>query len=296
MQRLARDTDEGLDERARETLAGRARVFDAIFLTIIVIGSWGWCWAYRPNWFVANVLLIGAPLVYLLVRSARARRNMHALFIFKYIVFACVAFSYLCVRYGGWKAATIFPWRLPGGVAIEEIQWNMLIIPLVIAANEHFFATPRVTPPRRGVRTVMAAMFFTGFAIVLVPQLQSTFGQYVYAKVGLALYPPVLFLSVRVNRGVLRDLTLTALVFTPYNLASEILGLRNGYWVFRGTYLKMIPLFGYQFPLEECLFYILLCAPAIVATYSLYKNWKFPFPGGPHVRTGEPRSALHKAL
>jgi hypothetical protein len=237
------------------------------------ISSMACAWVIRIPWVYANLLILGVPLSCLLVRSAEVRARLRPSFIVRYIVFVVVFFDYLCVRYGGWGGPSSLP-RLPGGVSVEQVTWTALFIPLVLATNETFFARPCIAPRRRYPRTILRAFFFGGFIIAFVPILHPLFAGYVYLKVGLTLYPLVFVLAFSVDRAIWRETATIAALFGVFNLFFELLALHLGYWTFHGQYIAMISIVGYHFPVEELTFLILLCAPAVVAAYSLYKNWK----------------------
>src|SRR6266540_2291793 len=273
-----------------------SRLADGAAVAGIVAAACAVSWWLRLPWFYANFLFLGLPLAYVLVRSERTRRNLHAKFIAKLVLFAAVAYDSLCQRYAGWSSATIFPFTLPAGVVVEEIQWLALYFPLVLAVNEHFFTANRMTPPRRALRTVMATGFFVGLAVGIIGVLHRPFAAFVYVKLGLLFQVPVMGLALWANRWVLRELLLITVATAPANLLIELLALQNGYWAFPGDYLGMVTVAGYVFPWEEMIFLVVLSAPSLVATYALYKNWKrvgASHPGGAHRaldrrRAGEP--------
>jgi hypothetical protein len=230
-------------------------------------------WLVRMPWIGANLLILGAPLGYLLARSAEVRARLRPSFILRYVVFVVIFFDYLCVRYGGWGGPSSFP-LLPGGINVEQVMWTALFIPLVLAMNETFFVSAHAAPQRRYPRAILSAMFFGGLLVALVPMLHPLVAGDVYLKIGLMLYPLVFTLAFLVDRAVWRELVRIAVVFGIFNLAFELLALHVGYWTFQGRYVAMVTVAGYRFPLEELVFLVLLCAPAVVAAYSLYKNWK----------------------
>jgi hypothetical protein len=231
------------------------------------------CWFAAVPWIFANFLVLGVPLAYLLLRSRDLRRRLRAGFIVKYVLFVVVFFDYLAVRYGGWGGPSSLP-TLPGGVNVEQITWTALIIPLAIALNEACFPAVPSAPQRRYPRTILAMMFCSGFVIALAPPLHGLFEGHVYLKIGLSLYPIVFALAILVNPAVWRALVVALVVFGAFNLAFELLALHLEYWSFDGSYVGFVDVAGYRFPVEELVFLVLLCAPAVIATYSLYKNWK----------------------
>lgn len=117
-------------------------------------------WITDAPWMVANALVLGLPLTYILARSGRARMMIRWTFVVKYVLFVTVFFDYLCVRYRAWSGATIFPWSLAGGVNVEQVTWTILLIPLTIAVNEHFFSRPCKAPQRRFTRRVLGRPIF----------------------------------------------------------------------------------------------------------------------------------------
>jgi hypothetical protein len=244
----------------------------------LVVGAWCvvvftilW-WSGAPWWW-ANLLLLGAPTAYLFVRVPEARAAVRPWFVVKYTLYVSVFFNYLCVRYGAWAGPTSFP-HLPGGVVVEQVVWCMLMILSVIAVHCAFFERGHQALPVRWPRTVLSLFFFAGFAIALVPAFQRPLRDYVYLKVGLVLYPLIFVVTALVGVGLLRALAPTMLVWAAFNFAFELLALHNGFWTFPGQYVGWVHVGDLRFPVEEAIFMVLLVAPAILATNSVYLNWK----------------------
>jgi hypothetical protein len=247
---------------------------DAVILISVFAAGAACCWQFRLPWVVANFLLMGLPLAYLLLTSERARKRVSPKFTALFVVFAVVAFDYMCERYEGWGGPTAFSFRLPGGVTLEEVQWIVFFFPLTFAINEHFFATEVRTPPNRAARLILKSSFYAGLLAVAALALSVKTIPHVYVRVGLVLQPFFILLGVWVNRWVVREVLWIGLVTGLLNLVFEFLALRNNYWSFPGTYIGRVRLLGFEFPVEELLFLILFSGPSIVCTYAIYKNWK----------------------
>lgn len=259
---------------ALESAADSAKLRDAaVLMSIFSLGAVA-CWQFGLPWVVANFLLLGFPLLYLLLTSEKARTRVRPKFTILFIVFAAAAFDYMCERYGGWAGPTVLPFKLPGGVTIEEIQWIAFFFPLTFAINEHFFATDIRTPPSRSAKLILKAFFYIFLLAVLLSSLLVNSFPYVYIWVGILLQPAFILLGLWVNKAILRELLWIGLVTGLLNLVFEFIALRHGYWEFPGTYIGNLSLFGFQFPVEELLFLILFSGPSIVSTYAIYKNWK----------------------
>jgi hypothetical protein len=110
-------------------------------------------------------------------------------------------------------------------------------------------------------------------AAVLSTLLLQSFAS-VYLWVGLILQPPFILLGIWVNKWIVREVLLMGIVTGLLNLVFEFIALRNHYWDFPGTYIGNVRVSGFEFPVEELLFLILLSGPSIVSTYAVYKNWK----------------------
>lgn len=245
----------------------------AVLLTIFVIGT-AWCWQFRQPWVVANVLLLGLPLAYLLLVSQKARTSVKPKFTALFIVLAIVGFDFMCEQFGGWSGPTVFPFKLPGGVTLEEVQWIIFYFPLTMSLNEHFFATQVKTPPNRIAKRVLKSFFYIALLAAVLCALLFEEIPFVYLWVGLILQPTFILFGIWVNRWIIREVLWIGIVTGFLNLIFEFLALRNNYWNFPGTYIGDVRMFGFEFPVEELLFLIIFSGPSIVATYAIYKNWK----------------------
>jgi hypothetical protein len=259
---------------AIEQASSSQKFRDAVILISVFAVGAACCWQFRLPWVVANFLLMGLPLAYLLLTSEQARKRVRPKFTILFIIFAVVAFDYMCERYEGWAGPTVFPFRLPGGVSLEEVQWIIFFFPLTFALNEHFFATEVRTPPNRAARLILKCSFYAGLLGVLASALLVETFPHIYLRVGLILQPSFILLGIWVNRWIVREVLWIGLVTGLLNLVFEFIALRNHYWAFPGSYVGRVRLMGFEFPVEELLFLILFSGPSIVCTYAVYKNWK----------------------
>jgi hypothetical protein len=243
-----------------------------VAVTLTVVGG-ALCWLLALPLIVANLLLLGVPAAYLLARSAATRQAIRPRFVVRYVVFVVVFVDYMCVRYDAWDNASVLP-DLPGGVTVEQVVCLALLIVLVLAVSERYFAAPDPAPPKRFGKVALIAMFVTGLVIALVPALQAPFDTYTYMWIGVALYPSVIALAIAIDPRVVREMVAVTIVIAPVILGFELLALHHDYWVFEGQYVGEVTVLGLTFPTEELLFFVLLAAPAVVGAYAIYKNWK----------------------
>jgi hypothetical protein len=247
-------------------------LLDASVLVAWTLSMGSLLWALDATWMIANVLLLGAPLAYILLRVPQSGVMIRWTFVARFVLFIIVFFDFLCVKYGAWAGPSLFPTL--GGVNVEQVAWTALIIPLTLVVNEYFFSRQGNEPPSAIARPILMALILSGLAIALIPPLQGWLVDYTYLKIGLFLYPAMFLLVATVLPSVLREVLLTGLVMAAFNLAFELLALHNGFWTFPGVYVGEIKIFGYGFPIEEFTFLVCFCSAGVVATYALYKNWK----------------------
>jgi hypothetical protein len=255
-------------------VAGHPRLADGLVVAAAAFGGLALAAAGQWPWVVTNLVVLGLPLAYLLVRLEPSRRRFSPRFAVMFPLFGVVVFDYLCERYGGWTGPTILPFKLPGGVTVEEVQWCLLYFPLVMLCNEAFFATRRVAPRSHLATPVLRSYLFGGLAVALLPPLQVVLVSHVYLKIGLLLEVPLIVLGLTVNRFTATELLLVAVIAGVFNLLFELVALANHYWAFRGQYVGMVTVAGWTFPVEELLFLVVLSAPSIVASHAVYKNGK----------------------
>lgn len=245
---------------------------DAFVLVAWSAAAGSLLWALDATWMTANVLLLGVPLAYVLLRAPEVRPMIRWRFVGRFLVFVIVFFNYLCVKYEAWAGPTQFP--TVGGANLEQVTWTALIIPLTMSVNEYFFSRQGWEPPSTITRPILIAIIVFGLTVALVPPLQGWLVNYTYIKIGLILYLPIFILAAVMIPGVFREVFLTGLVMAVFNFGYELLALHNGFWTFPGEYVGTVEMFGFAFPTEELAFMVCFGSAGIVATYALYKNWK----------------------
>jgi hypothetical protein len=238
-------------------------------------------WTAHLPWLVTNPLLFGVAPAYLAATSARARRGVSWAFVPLLAAFGVGTLGYIGELYGGGRSATVLPWRFPGGVVFEEVEWTALFFAGILVVNERFFATPFTPPVRQWAKVALIAQFYLTFLVFSVPALNAPFRDHVYIKACPPVQLPVIAMALLVNRAVWREMLCTAAVVTACMLPFEVLALHKGYWVFGGQYIGLVPLAGYRIPVEELLFMVLGSGPAVVGAHAVWKNWRLPGWAGP---------------
>lgn len=96
---------------------------DAVALVTLSGGGFAAVWWLQPPWVLANVILLGVPLVYLWTSSQRVRSKVVPKFVFRLRALPRRRLRLsVCERYGAWSGPTGLGVRGSGGVTLEEVE------------------------------------------------------------------------------------------------------------------------------------------------------------------------------
>ncbi len=224
------------------------------------------------SFFGANLVMLGVPTAVILIRTPGLITRLHPVFCALLLVFSCAFFGELNERFGGWYVPSIFTTRI-GHLAVEEIEFAILFISCMLLSYERFARcvdapSVRIRSRRAGVGLV--ALFFVGVACAAVPALQRYFVGLVYLKTCVFFTTASLALAVYDRPVFLREFVRLLLLGIPVVTVMELVGLRQGYWSFPGRYVGQVGWSWFVFPLEELVFFILLCWPVAAAVHSVF--------------------------
>lgn len=83
----------------------------------------------------------------------------------------------------------------------------------------------------------------------------------------------VLALFLYFHPKLLQKFFLEGLYFFFALLLFEFAALYNGQWIFSSThYVGFVELFGFRFPLEEFVFWMIFCVPTLLAIYEFFDD------------------------
>jgi hypothetical protein len=224
------------------------------------------------SFFAANLLMLGVPTSIILMRTPKLITRLHPLFCALLLVLSCAFFGELNERYGGWYVPSIFTTRI-GHLAVEEVEFAILFIGCMLLGYERFArcAEAPLAPVRnRGAGVGLVVLFLAGVACAIVPVLQRRFAGLVYLKTCVFFTTASLALAIYDRPVFLREFGRLLLLGIPMVTVMEVVGLRQGYWTFPGRYVAQLGWSWFAFPLEELLFFIVLCWPVAAAVHSVF--------------------------
>jgi len=229
-------------------------------------------WFLPLNYLTSLLLFFGLPAGYLLLRKPKGIKR--ALAFALPLTSISILGDYFGAKDLSWYVPTIFPFRLFGVVALENVIWFFLTSLLIISYYELFLdRNSHKTLGRRmpilflgllSVITLLATLIYTHSAPAI---------PYFYFKSSIVLLClPLLAFIFEFPRFIFVFLKMLP-YFTALFFINEIVGLHKGYWSFPGRhFIGWFHIFGYSFPLEELFFYIILFCTAIITYFELFDD------------------------
>lgn len=230
--------------------------------------------ALNANYFWTILLFLAIPGVYLSVRSPK--------YILKTLVFSALAsipailvVDYVGQHTGQWIIpASISDIRIFGTTQIEQLLWAFFNFYSVIIFYKHFLDrhySQNVLGPRLKYVLVIGLALVGPFIFLLWQKPEILNIPYFYFFFGLVLIAfPAIGEPLR-NPNLATRFLKTAAYFFYLSFIFEITALQLGGWQFPSTqFIGWIEVASLRFPLEELIFWIILFAMAILATYEKF--------------------------
>ncbi len=228
------------------------------------------------NKFISTLLFFGLPCLYLVWRNPRIfKKSLLYAFVFSLVLSIFV--DTLAVFDGSWYIPhSIVPYRLFGAATFEVYLFGLLWVLFSILFYEHFFDNHR---PRDHFPKVFSRLLYLfGFLILAVGILFVTKPEllvipYFYTWVSLIfVISPLAWFLVRYPRFLSR-FTVQGGYFFFVLLLFELAALWVGQWTFPGEhFIGWVELFGYSFPLEEFVFWLMFATPSMLAYYEFFAD------------------------
>jgi hypothetical protein len=256
----------------------KANVNDLAILIIVPLLASVLCWVINLNMMSATLLFFGVPAAYLSWRKPAAiKRNL--IFSGTFVLIAYLGDLY-AVSDKAWYTTTIFNFRLPGGVPIEDLVWFFLCSYLIIAFYELFF--DHLSHRTLGRRMILLYALVSAAALVVIVLflLHGNIGtiSYFYLKscIILGIIPLTTFL-IEYPRYFGVFLKMTS-YFVCLFLLNEIVANHSHHWFFLGQhYIGKVNLGPYPIPLEEMVFYIILLCSITISYFELFDDNRLKF-------------------
>lgn len=228
----------------------------------------------KANLLLSIFLFFGLPSIYFSFRTQRGIKRA-AIFSFVSVVFAFFVLDYFATTDQSWYVPTVFPIRIYGILAIEELIWGFFTAYTAIIIYEHFLDKGGHKNVGSHLRSLVWTLVAAGtvFAVVYLGNkdfLKIPFA-YLWLGVSFILTPMVVILFF--YPGLIGRLAKIGVYFFLVSLLHELTALQLGQWSFPGVnFIGWVELFGYRFPFEEFFFYIILVPIALLSYFEFFDD------------------------
>ncbi len=228
--------------------------------------------ALHANTFLSLILFYLPLLLYF---SYRTRKAILKTTIFASLLSFAFAFIFDYPAYidNAWYVPTIFPLRIYGKVAIEDIMWIFLFSYTIVIFYEHFVDKAKHTilegKIKYGMLLVIVLFILFLLLYLLIPTLLVIHFYYFWLGMIFIFLPVLAMLSY--YRQLISGFFITSSYFFAHSLLYEITALKLNQWSFPGTdYIGWVQLFGVRLPFEEFFFFIVIAAMSILTYFEFF--------------------------
>lgn len=231
---------------------------------------------FKANFFVSTIIFFGLPAIYLSFKNKNLIKKS-AFFAVLFGLPLTIVIDYVLSISNTWFIPkSVFPVRLFGVVTIDMLLWGFLYLYFIVMYYEYFlehkFKDKLYYPNMKYLIIGSFGLLFALLTIIILnPALLNV--QYFYLKVGLILgIIPIISVLLKFPNLVTKFLK-TGAYFFYLSFIYEITAVKLGQWTFPGnSFIGWVTIFGANFPLEELLFWIILCAISVLSYYEFFDD------------------------
>lgn len=166
--------------------------------------------------------------------------------------------------------STVFP-KILGIVPVDNILGHTMMTLLTFTFYEHFINTRKISSisskSKYAILISLSAIVIGILMFIYNPN--SLRFNYSYFYMGLAAIIPPIVLGIK-KPQLIKDMAVTAIYFFFLYLSIELFAVRHNWWIYKGSYIGSVTLFGYSFPFEELFFWMLFYAASLVSYYKIF--------------------------
>ncbi len=228
---------------------------------------------FQTSFLVSTFLFFGLLAIWLSVRLP-SRVPKVLLFTALLAIPVSIMVDYVGTMNGAWYVPeTVFPFRLFGRVPVEDIVWGFLLVynPIMFYSNFVDSGSSRLLHRRMWfpvIFNIIAALLVV-FSVQMFPELLSL--EYAYLWIGTFVLGVPLVLFVSRYPEYVKPFFRIALYFFVLGLLFELVSLKLGHWIFAGEgFIGWIHIFGQSMPIEEFIFWFVICSSATLAYYLFF--------------------------
>ena len=251
---------------------------DLIFILVWPIAAAILSLLIKANILVSIILFMAIPSVYLSIINRYAIKKA-ALFSIALSFPIGIIADHVMEQTGGWflPYSAFGSFRILNFVTIEQIIWLFFYLYFIIMFYETFLEKECTCQPylSKFKPLILISYAFLGLFVIfhfLKPELLKI--NYFYLKFGvIAVLIPVTLMLLKVP-SLYAKLIRAGAYFFYFSFIYEITALRLGQWSFpaENQLIGYISLFGFRFPYEELIFWIILGGIATLVYYEFFDD------------------------
>jgi hypothetical protein len=250
-----------------------SKKFDLFILIVLLILAPFVTLYFKTSLLFSTLLFYGLPAAYLTYRSKTISKKIVTFSLIGTVIFYVL--DYVAVHNKTWWVSTVFNFRLPGSVPLEDSIWFFLGVYLIVMFYEYFDDSESYrSRNKRSKYYVVLMLFILAFLL---------FGAFIYPPL---LTIPYYYLVITIIFFIVP----TALLFWFYpqlrfkflrtnlyvfalHLPFEIVALKINQWNFPAQdFIGTVKLFGSAFPFEEFLAFISMTGIALLCFYEFFED------------------------
>jgi len=251
------------------------KAIDWLVLILIPISTAIIAKVFHTSLLLEVFLFFGLPPTYLFFRNPTIIK--------KTVIFSLVAWWPLTIV---WEYLVYVDniWFVPsayrffrGSLPLEDIPWGIQFLIYGISVWEYFFNKSRLKgrlfPPRYKYLVAFLYVPLVIFFILYYLSPETLYVPYFFLWLGLiyCVIPPVLFVIFR-PKFLKRLVLMSVYFFIPFSLMDYTALTQNQWWFPGQHYIGVVSFFGHTLPLEEIIFFWILCMPALACWYEYFAD------------------------
>jgi hypothetical protein len=251
--------------------------YDVLMMILLPSISAAVAYILATNLFTSTIMFFGLPSLYLGLRNKDVLGKVAT---FSFILSLPMFFfiDTIAEINKQWTILnSILPFRFLGFTTFEDYVWALLWVLFAVLFYENFF-DQRVN--RKETSAAIKYLIWISVVLILVvctiyainPNWLNIPYFYFLAGFTLSVIPTIIFLYHYPK--FLGKFAFAALYFFVVLFTFEIIALQNHQWIYPGTFVMVLHIFGHAIPFEEVFFWMFLGAPATICFYEFFDDQK----------------------
>jgi hypothetical protein len=251
----------------------REKKIELVVLFVYFIVMFLLAWFLRINFLTISITYFGIPAFHYLFKCKNINRKT---FLQTILLTASATLIVETIAHSSksWFVPSIFPFRIYNIFPLESYIWCITYCLFMIVFYEYFFDKGKVltkisTSMKWLLRVTWGIVVIVGLIAIFFPTILSI--PYFYA-IFIALFTILNIVVLSKRPSLYRKMSLLSLFLFIPSVLHELVSLELGHWSFtKGYHVGYVDLFGYVFPFEE-LIWFLIVPVTILVVYELFMD------------------------